>query len=87
MRTTIDIPDELMKKAKIKAIEEGVSLKKLFTGILEKELAGTQSNQKAPWKELEGMGSANNLSPEESGFDGYSGPDWNSGINVNEPKK
>ena len=86
MRTTIDIPDELMKKAKMKAIEEGISLKELFTGMLEKELSDTPPSQKAPWKELEGMGSASNLSPEESGFEGYSGPDWNTGISVNEPE-
>lgn len=29
MRTTVDIPDELMKKAKMKAIEKGLSLKEL----------------------------------------------------------
>lgn len=85
MRTTIDIPDHLMKKAKLKAVDEGITLKELFTEMLEKELSDGPPAQKAPWKELKGMGSAGNLFPEDSGFDGYSGPDWYTGIGVNEP--
>ena len=38
MRTTIDISDELMKKAKIHAVKEGINLKELFTRLLEKEV-------------------------------------------------
>lgn len=85
MRTTIDIPDELMKKAKKKAIEEGITLKQLFTKTLEKELVDAPSSSSTPWKKLKGMGSAHQLSPEDSGFDGYSGPDWNHSVQVNEP--
>lgn len=85
MRTTIDIPDELMKKAKKKAIEEGITLKELFTKTLEKELAHTTGSAAAPWKKLKGTGSAEHLSPQDSGFEGYSGPDWNHSIQVNEP--
>lgn len=87
MRTTIDIPDPLIKKAKKKAIEEGISLKQLFTEMLEKELSDSSSPGKTPWKELQGMGSAKSLSPEDSGFEGYSGPDWNHSVQVNEPEK
>ncbi len=88
MRTTVDIPDELMKKAKMKAIEEGLSLKDLFTRILEKELAETSSQMSIPpWKQLKGKGSAAALKPGESGFDDYSGPDWHSDFPVNEPEK
>ena len=36
MRTTIDISDDLMKKAKIHAVKEGITLKQLFTRLLEK---------------------------------------------------
>ena len=85
MRTTIDIPDSLMKKAKKKAIEEGITLKQYFTQTLEKDLQGTTQNKSTPWKELQGMGSAKNLSPDDSGFEGYSGPDWNHTVQVNEP--
>lgn len=85
MRTTIDIPDDLMKKAKKKAIEEGITLKELFTKTLEKELATSTGSGNTPWKKLMGTGSANQLSPQDSGFEGYSGPDWNHSIQVNEP--
>ncbi len=86
MRTTIDIPDELMKEAKKKAIEEGITLKELFTRTLEKELYGGVPAQIAPWKQLHGKGSAETLQPEDSGFEGYSGPDWNHSVKVNEPE-
>jgi len=85
MRTTIDIPDELMKMAKKKAIEEGITLKQLFTKTLEKELADAPSSSSTPWKKLKGTGSAQRLSPDDSGFDGYSGPDWTHSVQVNEP--
>ena len=88
MRTTIDLPDTLVKEAKKKAIEEGISLKQLFTRSLENELkARAMSTENAPWKKLKGSGSASSLSPEDSGFEGYSGPDWNHSISVNEPEK
>jgi hypothetical protein len=72
MRTTIDIPDDLMKKAKMKAAEEGISLKKLFTRSLKKELDKDSFEVgQAPWKQLYGMGSADQLKPQDSGFEGY----------------
>ena len=86
MRTTIDISDELMKKAKIRAAHEGITLKELFTNMLEKELSEKKGGtSEAPWKSLQNMGSADNLTPEVSGFEGYKGPDWNHSIQVNEP--
>jgi hypothetical protein len=89
MRTTIELPDHIMKKAKIKAVEEGISLKEFFIRSLEKELQGSGTPGpgagKAPWKQLIGQGSAEGLSPEESGFEDYSGPDWHSDIRLNEP--
>ena len=45
MRTTIDISDELIKKAKIHAVKEGITLKELFTRLLEKEVG--DSSEKA----------------------------------------
>lgn len=48
MRTTIDILDDLMKKAKIHAVKEGITLKQLFTRLLEKEVgADSEKAQKA----------------------------------------
>lgn len=79
MRTTIDLPDEIVKKAKMKAIEQGVSLKTIFLSALEKELENSipSKNDVAPWKKLKGKGSSEGLSSTDSGFYGYSGPDWN----------
>ncbi len=86
MRTTIDIPDSLMKKAKIKAAQEGVTLKKLLIHCLEKELYEPHpGHHEAPWKSLRGKGSAGDLTPCESGFEGYSGPDWHHGMQIKEP--
>lgn len=88
MRTSVDIPNPLMKKAKIKAIEEGISLKELLIRSLEKELSSSLAEPgKTPWKELQGKGSAAGLSAEDSGFEGYSGPDWNHSVQANEPKE
>jgi hypothetical protein len=86
MRTTIDIPDPLMKKAKMKAVEKGITLKELFTELLEKELCSDPMNhQNAPWKQLKGKGSASSLKPTDSAFDDYQGPDWVQANQVNEP--
>lgn len=74
-----------MKKAKKQAVEEGITLKELFTRTLEKELSSQDNFSKAPWKSLRGAGSSNKLMPEDSGFEGYSGPDWNHAVQVNEP--
>ncbi len=85
MRTTIDIPDSLMKKAKKQAIEEGITLKEFFTRTLENELSSDKQLTKAPWEKLRGTGTSSRLDAEDSGFEGYSGPDWNHAIQVNEP--
>lgn len=90
MRTTIDLPDTILKKAKMKAVKENITLKELFIRSLENELEGAQNTSKiskAPWKKLHGKGSASGLSPSDSGFEGYSGPDWNHSVTVNEPNE
>lgn len=38
MRTTLDLPDELLKRAKIQAVERGTSLRDLVGAALEIEL-------------------------------------------------
>lgn len=40
MKTTIDIPDALFRKAKIRAAERGVTLKSLLIDALERGVAG-----------------------------------------------
>jgi hypothetical protein len=39
MRTTLDLPDALLKRAKIEAVERGISLKELVGTALARELA------------------------------------------------
>ena len=70
MRTSVDLPDELMKKAKIKAVEEEISLKELIIRALEKEIGQAEEVSKTPWKDLKGKGSASGLRPDDSGFKG-----------------
>ena len=38
MRTTIELPDELMTRAKVKAAQEGISLKELFVSAVEQQV-------------------------------------------------
>lgn len=38
MRTTLDFPDDLLKRAKIEALERGTSLRDLVRAALEREL-------------------------------------------------
>ena len=44
MRTTLDIPDQLFKKAKLKAVHEGMALKDIVTRALERDLASPVSD-------------------------------------------
>jgi hypothetical protein len=38
MRTTVDLPDDLLKRAKIAAVQRGTSLRELIGQALEREL-------------------------------------------------
>lgn len=46
MRTTIDLPAELMQAAKIASAERGISLKDLFTKALAHEIGTTTRGRK-----------------------------------------
>ena len=48
MKTTIDIPEPLYKKAKIRAIEQGQTLKQIVLNSLERELENPQTAREAP---------------------------------------
>lgn len=39
MRTTLEIPDEIFKKAKLQAVHEGIALKEVITRALQREFA------------------------------------------------
>ncbi|MCH8539174.1 MAG: hypothetical protein LAT58_00215 [Opitutales bacterium] len=48
MKTTIDIPEPLYKKAKIRAVENGQTLKQIVLTSLEKELNPTAKQTAQP---------------------------------------
>lgn len=50
MKTTIDIPDELYKRAKIHAVEHGSTLKQVVLTSLQKELTPDQASAAGPAK-------------------------------------
>jgi hypothetical protein len=41
MRTTLEIPDGVFKRAKLKAVEEGVSLKTVIVRAIEREVGAS----------------------------------------------
>lgn len=84
MRTSVDLPDQLMKQAKLEAIERGVSFKDLVIVALERELGQEGTSNTSHWKNLRGRGSAAHLKADTSGFEGYSDPDWTHAIHVND---
>lgn len=67
MRTTLDIPDAVFKKAKLKAVEEGVALKIVVTRALEREVAAGGDGSAARKKRVErlfaALDKARNKSP------------------------
>lgn len=48
MKTTIELPDHLLKEAKLAATQEGTTLRSLFTRALERELK-QHPNPQQPW--------------------------------------
>jgi hypothetical protein len=65
MKTTIEIPDALFRKAKSKAAEQGQSLKQLVTEALQEKLAakaGKHSASEPEW--MQGFGKLRRLSKE-----------------------
>lgn len=49
MRTTVELPAELMRAAKVSAAERGESLKELFTRAVRNELGRAGQRRAAPW--------------------------------------
>lgn len=46
MRTTLEIPDSLFKKAKLKAVHEGLALKDIINRALERDLVSAADDTK-----------------------------------------
>lgn len=48
MRTTLDIPESLLKRAKIEAVQRGTTLRELVGAALERELTAASRASAAP---------------------------------------
>lgn len=46
MRTTLDLPDDILRRAKIEAIERGATLRQLVIDALQREMAGAERPRK-----------------------------------------
>jgi hypothetical protein len=53
MKTTLEIPDAVFRRAKAKAAERGVPLRQFVTEAVEEKLATTASSGK-PWAKMAG---------------------------------
>jgi hypothetical protein len=62
MKTTIEIPDRLFRKAKSKAAERGQTLKELVTEALQEKLAATTGAGEPGW--MQGFGKLRRLRKE-----------------------
>ncbi len=65
MRTTIELPDELMTRAKVRAAEEGITLKDLFVSAVEKSLSSPKKKARLPLPILITGGPVRNATREE----------------------
>jgi len=61
MKTTIEIPDPLFRKAKSKAAERGQTLKQLVTEALQEKLAATAAASAGEPDWMEGFGKLRRL--------------------------
>jgi len=48
MRTTLDLPDELLKRAKIAAVERGVTLRELVGRALARDISSNPTGEAKP---------------------------------------
>lgn len=65
VKTTLEIPDALFRRAKVRAAEQGQSLRQLVTEALQEKLAGrTSSPPSAEPRWMEGFGKLRRLRAE-----------------------
>lgn len=46
MRTTLDLPDDILRRAKIEAVERGSTLRQLVIDALQREVSGAERPRK-----------------------------------------
>jgi hypothetical protein len=49
MKTTLEIPDSVFRRAKLKAAEQGIPLRQFVTEALERKLREPSSTDRRPW--------------------------------------
>jgi hypothetical protein len=49
MKTTLEIPDVIFRRAKSKAAEQGIPLRQFITDAVAARLQGTSANDPQPW--------------------------------------
>jgi hypothetical protein len=54
VKTTLEIPDAVFRRAKAKAAENGVPLRQFVTEAVEEKLAAQESSREKPWLKLAG---------------------------------
>jgi hypothetical protein len=54
MKTTLEIPDQVFRKAKVKAAERGIPLRQFVTEAVEEKLAAGPAQGEKPWMEAFG---------------------------------
>lgn len=54
MKTTLEIPDSVFRRAKSKAAERGIPLRQFVTEAVEDKLKASSGAGKQPWMELAG---------------------------------
>ena len=64
MRTTIELPDELLEKARLQASASGITLKELFISALERRLTSPAKVRREP-PSIDGPTNLHLLSREE----------------------
>ena len=54
MKTTLEIPDPIFRKAKARAAEQGIPLRQFVTEAVEERLKATTDNTDKPWMQMAG---------------------------------
>jgi hypothetical protein len=54
MKTTLEIPDTVFRKAKAKAAEQGIPLRQFVTEAVEERLKATTVPEDKPWMQMVG---------------------------------
>ena len=84
MKTTLDLPEDLFKRAKIFAISHGFTFKDLVSEALEEKMSIPKSAAQKPWMKLAGVANTPELREElarmekiiEENFEQIEDEDW-----------